>query len=60
MITVLAELAVPVDEFDATALAGVIKDTEEDVADETDDWKRDKLAHKLDQLKALQAALGQQ
>jgi F-type H+-transporting ATPase subunit epsilon len=50
---------VPVDEFDVTALAGVIKDTEEDVADETDDWKRDKLAHKLDQLKALQAALGQ-
>ena len=58
-LTVLAELAVPVDEFDAGALAGVIKDTEEDVADETDDWKRDKLAHKLDQLKALQAALGQ-
>jgi F-type H+-transporting ATPase subunit epsilon len=56
-LTVLAELAVPVDEFDATALAGVIKDTEEDVADETDDWKRDKLAHKLDQLKALQSAL---
>jgi len=58
-LTVLAELAVPVDEFDASALAGVIKDTEEDVADETDDWKRDKLAHKLDQLKALQSALGQ-
>jgi F-type H+-transporting ATPase subunit epsilon len=58
-LTVLAELAVPVDEFDASALAGVIKDTEEDAADETDDWKRDKLTHKLDQLKALQAALTQ-
>ena len=56
-LTVLAELAVPVDEFDASALAGVIKDTEEDVADEKDEWKRDKLAHKLAQLKALQAAL---
>jgi F-type H+-transporting ATPase subunit epsilon len=50
---------VPVDEFDASALAGVIKDTEEDVADATDDWKRDKLTHKLDQLKALQAVLAQ-
>jgi F-type H+-transporting ATPase subunit epsilon len=58
-LTVLAELAVPVDEFDASALAGVIKDTEEDAADETDDWKRDRLNHKLDQLKALQAVLAQ-
>ncbi|MGA7489239.1 MAG: F0F1 ATP synthase subunit epsilon [Xanthobacteraceae bacterium] len=58
-LSVLAELAVPVDEFDVGALAGVIKDTEEDAADATDGWQRDKLAHKLDQLKALQAALGQ-
>jgi len=57
-LTVLANLAVPVDEFDVAELAGVIKDTEEDVADETDGWKRDKLAHKLDRLKALQSALG--
>ena len=57
-LTVLANLAVPVDDFDVAELAGVIKDTEEDVADETDGWKRDKLAHKLDRLKALQAALG--
>jgi F-type H+-transporting ATPase subunit epsilon len=56
-LTVLAEMAVPVDEFDVEMLAGTIKDTEEDVADEKDAWKRDKLAHKLDQLKALQAAL---
>ena len=56
-LTVLANLAVPVDEFDVAELAGVIKDTEEDVADETDGWKRDKLAHKLAQLKALQTAL---
>jgi F-type H+-transporting ATPase subunit epsilon len=58
-LTVLAEIAVPVDEFDRDLLAGVIKDTEEDVADSTDDWQRDKLSRKLDQLKALQAALGQ-
>ena len=57
-LTVLANLAVPVDEFDVAALAGMIKDTEEDVADEKDGWNRDKLALKLDRLKALQAALG--
>jgi F-type H+-transporting ATPase subunit epsilon len=57
-LTVLADMAVPVEEFDRTVLAGVIKDTEEDVGDATDDWKRDKLARKLDQLKALQAVLG--
>jgi F-type H+-transporting ATPase subunit epsilon len=57
-LTVLANLAVPVDEFDVVALAGMIKDTEEDVADEKDGWNRDKLAQKLDRLKALQAALG--
>ena len=57
-LTVLANLAVPVDEFDVAALAGMIKDTEEDVADEKDGWNRDKLAQKLDRLKALQGALG--
>jgi F-type H+-transporting ATPase subunit epsilon len=58
-LTVLADMAVPLEEFDRDVLAGVIKDTEEDVADTTDDWKRDRLAHKLDQLRALQTALGQ-
>ena len=56
-LTVLADMAVPREDFDVAVLAGTIKDTEEDVADEKDDWKRDKLAHKLAQLKALQAAL---
>src|SRR6266576_587483 len=59
-LTVLANIAVPVDEFDVAQLVGVIKDTEEDVADEKDDWTRDKLAQKLDRLRALQAALGHQ
>ncbi len=57
-LTVLADMAVPRDEFDVAVLAGQITDAEEDVADEKDAWKRDKLAHKLAQLKALQAALG--
>lgn len=56
-LTVLADMAVPLDEFDRDVLAGEIKDAEEDVADAKDGWQRDKLAHKLDQLKALQAAL---
>jgi F-type H+-transporting ATPase subunit epsilon len=58
-LTVLADMAVPLEEFDRDVLAGVIKDTEEDVADTADDRARDKVARKLDQLKALQAALGQ-
>jgi F-type H+-transporting ATPase subunit epsilon len=56
-LTVLADMAVPRDEFDVAVLASQIKDTEEDVADEKDARKRDKLARKLAQLKALQAAL---
>jgi F-type H+-transporting ATPase subunit epsilon len=56
-LTVLADMAVPRDEFDPTVLAGVIKDTEDDIAKATDGWRRDKLAHKVDQLKALQAEL---
>jgi len=56
-LTVLADMAVPLEEFDRAVLAGEIKDTEEDVADATDSWRRDKLATRLDQLKALQAVL---
>ena len=57
-LTVLAELAVPVDEFDRAQLAEQIKDTEEDAADASDDATRDKLRLKLDQLRALQNVLG--
>ena len=56
-LTVLADMAVPLEEFDRAVLTGEIKDTEEDFADTTDGWRRDKLASRLDQLKALQAAL---
>src|SRR3977135_4502128 len=42
-LTVLADMAVPQDEFDPTVLAGVIKDTEEDFAKAADGWRRDKL-----------------
>jgi len=56
-LTVLADMAVPREDFDVAVLASEIKDTEEDVADATDDRLRDKLGHRLDRLKALQAAL---
>ena len=57
-LTVLADMAVPIEDFDRDVLAREIKDTEEDVADTEDDWRRDKLARRLEQLKTLQAAVG--
>jgi F-type H+-transporting ATPase subunit epsilon len=57
-LTVLADRAVPVEEVDPTLLASEIKDVEEDLADSTDQARRDKLQHKLDELKAVQEALG--
>jgi F-type H+-transporting ATPase subunit epsilon len=56
-LTVLADMAVPLEEYDRSLLAAEIKDTEEDVADSTDGWQRDKLARRLQQLQALQEAL---
>jgi F-type H+-transporting ATPase subunit epsilon len=58
-LTVLADRAVARDEYDTTMLASEIKDAEEDVADETDEARRDRLARRLEQLKTLQAALAQ-
>ena len=56
-LTVLADMAVPVEDFDSAKLAAAIKDAEEDVADATDPAQRDKLQRKLDQFRALQAAV---
>ena len=58
-LTVLADKAVARQDFDMALLASEIKDTEEDVADCTDDAERDKLSRHLEQLKSLQAALAQ-
>jgi F-type H+-transporting ATPase subunit epsilon len=58
-LTVLAERAGTREDFDLELLASDIKDTEEDVADCTDDAQRDKLTRHLEQLRALQSALGQ-
>jgi F-type H+-transporting ATPase subunit epsilon len=57
-LTVLADFAMPVEDVDREVLAGEIKDLEEDVADATDGVARDRATQRLDQLKAVQAALG--
>ena len=56
-LTVLADLAVPVEDFDKAVLAGEIKDTEQAIADAKDGATRDKHARRLEQLKALQVTL---
>ena len=56
-LTVLADRAVARADFDTATLVVEIKDTEEDVADATNEAQRDKLARHLEQLKTLQAAL---
>jgi F-type H+-transporting ATPase subunit epsilon len=56
-LTVLADKAVPRENFDLAMLSSEIKNAEEDAADATDAAKRDKIARHLEQLKALQAAL---
>lgn len=56
-LTVLAELAVPVEDFDKAKLAAEIRNAEEDAADAKDDAARQKASEKADHLKALQAAL---
>jgi F-type H+-transporting ATPase subunit epsilon len=58
-LTVLADRAGSREDFDLDLLASDIKDVEEDVADCKDDAERDKLSRRLDQLRALHAALAQ-
>ena len=57
-VTVLADFAVSTTDVDREALAGQIKDLEEDVADTPQGSARDRAAQRLEQLKAVQAALG--
>jgi F-type H+-transporting ATPase subunit epsilon len=57
-LTVLADRAVARETFDMASLAADIKDAEEDVADAKDEHERDTFARRLEQLKALQQALG--
>jgi F-type H+-transporting ATPase subunit epsilon len=57
-LTILAELAVPVEELDAAKIDAQIKDAEEDVADAKSDEIRRLASEKLDQLRELRGVLG--
>lgn len=56
-LTVLADQAVAVEDFDTDRLAQEIRNNEEDIADTKDDEVRDKLRRKVDQLQAVRAAI---
>ena len=56
-LTVLAEVALPMSELDAAALARQIKNAEEDLADATSSDAKRKASETLDQLRSLQAVL---
>src|SRR2546429_306740 len=57
-LTILADIAVALDDFDRNTLAAAIDTTETDATAATDPAQRDRLAHKIEQLKMLQAAIG--
>jgi len=56
-LTLLAEVAIPLAELDAIAIAAQVKDAEEDVADAKDDETRRRASENLEHLKDLQRAL---
>lgn len=57
-LTILAEQAIPLAELDAEALAGEIRNAEDDIADAKDDSAKAAASLRRDQLKEVQAALG--
>jgi F-type H+-transporting ATPase subunit epsilon len=58
-LTVLAEQAMPAEDFDPMMIADAIKDAEEDIADAKSDLARDKARQKLEQLQTLGHTLEQ-
>lgn len=56
-LTVLAEVAIPLADLDAAALAQQVRNAEEDVADAKDDEARRRASENLEHLKGLQASL---
>lgn len=57
-LTILAERAIPVDEIKASEFATEIRNAEENVADARSDEAKRVAQEKLDQLRAVEAALG--
>ena len=58
-LTVLADVAVPVEDVNHDAFAGFVKDAEDAAAAAPEGPQRDKLALRADQLRQLQATLAQ-
>jgi F-type H+-transporting ATPase subunit epsilon len=56
-LTVLAEVAIPLDELDQKALDDQIRDAEEDVGDAKDDETRRRAQESLDHLRELRSVL---
>jgi F-type H+-transporting ATPase subunit epsilon len=56
-LTILAEQAVPLEQFDAAQLAAEIKNAEEDLTDAKTEEAKKSAAEKLDQLNELKAAI---
>jgi F-type H+-transporting ATPase subunit epsilon len=56
-LTLLAEVAIPMTELNAEAIAKQIKDAEEDAADAKDEEVRRKATENLEHLKAIQASM---
>src|SRR5947208_15581377 len=57
-LTILADTAVALDDFDRNTLAAALATAETDATAATDPAQRDRFAHKIEQLKTLQAAIG--
>ena len=57
-LTILADMATALEDFDTAQLAAEIRNAEEDAADAQDGRTKDRLTHRLSQLRALQAAVG--
>ncbi len=56
-LTILADSAVPLDQFERATLTAMIDEAQAALAAATDDRTRDRLADRLDQLKALDASI---
>ena len=56
-LTVLADMAVPVEDVSRDGLAGYVKEAEDAAAAAAEGPARDKLSLRADQLRALQAAI---
>ena len=57
-LTILAEVALPIEQLDAAKIAQELKNAQEDLADAASDEAKRAASEKLDQINELKAALG--